>query len=257
MRRFYAPHASPDSTEIILEGDEARHAIQVLRLIRGDRLVILNGKGDEFVCECIDTDKKILRARVLEKSHREKPVSEITLIQAIPKGKLIEDIIEKAIELGVSRIIPITTRRTIPDIDEREINKRKHRWEQIAISAIKQCGQVYLPLIDNLTDFSSIVTSGKQFEMSFVCALTGNRRHPRFFFEEFRNKFNRNPKSVAVWIGPEGDFTDEEVQQIISNGAKPITLGSLVLRVETAAIYALAILNYELQWKGLQDDEGH
>ena len=249
MRRFYAPHISADCTEVILEGDEARHAVQVLRLTQGDRLIVLNGKGDEFTCECIESDKKFLRARVVEKVHKQKPFSEITLIQAIPKGKLIEDIIEKGVELGVSRIIPITTRRTVPDIEGREIDKRKQRWQQIAVSAIKQCGQVYLPEIERLTDFSTIVSSGQKSELSFVCVLTGDRKHPRYYFEEFRNKFNRNPTSVSVWIGPEGDFTEDEVGQIIDTGGNPITLGNLVLRVETAAIYALSVLNYELQWE--------
>ncbi|MCX7871936.1 MAG: 16S rRNA (uracil(1498)-N(3))-methyltransferase [Verrucomicrobiae bacterium] len=248
MHRFYLPSIQTELSEIILKGDEARHAINVLRISPGDKIILLNGKGLEVLCECMRVDKKSLTARVINKTLKPEPENKTTLILAIPKGRLIEDIIEKSVELGVSRIIPVKTQRTIPSFDQKEIEKRRLRWQEIAISAIKQCGQPFLPEIDSLTEFSSLIAKKEHYELNLVCALIGERKHPRFYFNEFRKTFNRNPQSVALWIGPEGDFTPQEIEQIISIGAKPITLGQLVLRVETAAICILSTVNYELRW---------
>lgn len=256
MRRFFVPSVAPDDDEVFLEGDEAHHAINVLRLSRGERLIVLNGKGMEFICECIEQNKKALRARVLERKFKQKPLCEITLIVAIPKGKLIEEIIERAVELGVSRIIPISTQRTVPDLDMREIEKRKTRWEQIVVSAIKQCGQAYLPEVEKLTELSLLLSERRSFDISLLCSLIGERSHPRRYFEEFAEKNGRIPKSVAVWVGPEGDFTEEETDRILKSGAKPITLGDLVLRVETAVFYILSVVNYEIQWQCRANESG-
>ncbi len=246
MYRFYHPGVNDSLNETFLEGSEAFHAIRVLRIKEGDEISLLNGKGGLFLCKCATVSKNKLTLRIISKKQDPPPVYNIVLIQSIPKGRLIEDIIEKSIELGVNRIIPLVTTRVVPDLETK--TKRVERWRQISISAIKQCGQTYLPIIDDPINVSTFLNNNYKSELNLVCALEIGASHPRKYFDSFRQTHNRNPVSVAVWVGPEGDFTSEELESIKAAGAEPINLGKLVLRVETASIYALSIVNYELNW---------
>jgi 16S rRNA (uracil1498-N3)-methyltransferase len=172
---------------------------------------------------------------------------EITLAQAIPKGKLFEDIIEKATELGVHRIVPLLTQRTIPRWDEEERAKKVSRWKLVAIDAIKQCSSAWLPEIEAPMSVAQFATFQSRVELPLVGSLAGGAQHPRNWFQGYPGEHRRKPRSLSVAIGPEGDFTPEELGVLESAGAKPITLGRLVLRTETAAIYCLSVMNYELQ----------
>ena len=116
----------------------------------------------------------------------------------------------------------------------------------MAIEAIKQCGAAWLPKIEAPVTIEQFLARQERFELSLVGSLQTERRHPRECFEEFQTRHGRLPKTVGVWIGPEGDFTLDELKAIQASGAQPVSLGKLVLRVETAAIYCLSILNYEL-----------
>ncbi|MGC8828633.1 MAG: RsmE family RNA methyltransferase [Verrucomicrobiia bacterium] len=252
MHRFYCPNISEINAKtdelIILDGNEAHHALNVLRLGIGDALILLNGRGEEFLCKCDHIKKNKLALKVIEYKKNPPQDTQIVLIQSIPKGRLIEYIIEKSIELGSNRIVPLITKRVVPNWGDSDKTKRIDRWHQIIIGAIKQCGQTYLPQIDEPTKLEDFLAKNEKFEMNLVCALTGETSHPRAHFDEFRKKYHRNPRSICIWIGPEGDFTPEELTAIKSSGALPITLGKLVLRVETAALCALSIINYELNW---------
>jgi 16S rRNA (uracil1498-N3)-methyltransferase len=117
----------------------------------------------------------------------------------------------------------------------------------MAIEAIKQCGAAWLPKIETPTTIEQLLAGKETFDLSLVGSLQTDRRHPRACFQEFQAKHGHLPASIGVWIGPEGDFTPDELKTIQASGAQPISLGPLVLRVETAAIYCLSILNYELQ----------
>jgi 16S rRNA (uracil1498-N3)-methyltransferase len=164
------------------------------------------------------------------------------------------------------------TERVVTHLDDGDVGNKRDKWQQVAIEAIKQCGAAWLPQIEAPTTIEQFLdpqrsggrqTAGSvqeneksgslpkaatptQFELSLVGSLQKERRHPRECFQEFQAKHGRLPQSIGVWIGPEGDFTPEELDAIQAAGALPISLGRLVLRVETAAIYCLSILNYEL-----------
>ena len=168
-------------------------------------------------------------------------------MQSLPKGKIIESIIQKSVELGARRIVPLMTGRVVTHLDEKEKVSKREKWQMVAIEAIKQCGAAWLPEIETPVTIEQILARKETFELSLVGSLQTDRRHPRGCFQEFQAKHGRLPQSVAVWIGPEGDFTLDELKVIQASGALPISLGRLVLRVETAAIYCLSILNYELQ----------
>jgi 16S rRNA (uracil1498-N3)-methyltransferase len=247
MHRFYVPNTSATAAEITLSGDEAHHAVQVLRVRRGDTVSVLDGNGNEFVCEVQEPSKKAVHLKVIEVQHSLPPISSVMLIQGIPKGKIIESIIQKATELGVARVVPLLSERVVTHLDDDSVEDKREKWQRVAIEACKQCGQRWLPKVDAPIATSKLLERGQTFEFAVVGSLEKDARHLKDYFNAFVAEHKRAPKSVAIWIGPEGDLSPEELSAIKQSGAHPITFGALVLRSETAATYALSIINHELQ----------
>lgn len=247
MHRFFLPHSNCRSQSLRLDGREAHHALHVLRLKRGDRVTVIDGAGSTFLCDVENAAKDSLTLAVREKKSMPPPPCPITLLVAVPKGKIIEDIIQKSVELGVQRIVPLLTERVITQLDSAGAESKREKWQQVAIEAIKQCGAAWLPRVERPQTISEFLALGEKIELPFVGSLQTERRHPREWILEFQQQHGRPPQSAGVWIGPEGDFTLAELQAIEAAGTKPITLGELTLRVETAAIYCLSFLNYELR----------
>jgi 16S rRNA (uracil1498-N3)-methyltransferase len=246
MHRFYLPPEHCAGAALRLHGREAHHALRVLRVKYGEMVSILDGIGNEFLCTVENCSRDAVTLSVSLKNFTPSPPCSITLLVAVPKGKIIEDIIQKSVELGASRIVPLLTERVATHLDAGAAADKRDKWQQVAIEAIKQCGALWLPKIEAPVTIGQFLARPERFDLSLVGSLQTERRHPRECFEEFQTKHGRRPQSAAVWIGPEGDFTLEELKAIQNSGAQPISLGKLVLRVETAAVYCLSILNYEL-----------
>ncbi len=254
LHRFYLPPGSTRGDSLRLDGREAHHALRVLRLKRGELVAVLDGVGNEFLCTVENTLRDAVTLSVSLKNFTPPPPCSITLLQAVPKGKIIESIIQKAVELGARRIVPLLTERVVTQLDDADAGNKREKWQQVAVEAIKQCGAAWLLEVVAPTTIAQVLNPNPSafslqplaFDLSLIGSLQKERRHPRECFQEFQAKHGRLPQSVGVWIGPEGDFTLEELNAIQAAGALPISLGRLVLRVETAAIYCLSILNYEL-----------
>jgi 16S rRNA (uracil1498-N3)-methyltransferase len=247
MHRFHLPPEQCRGSTFTLTDGEAHHAARVLRVQPGERVTVLDGAGGEFHCEVGAVTKREVPLRVLEKKVHSAPPWQITLLLAVPKGKIIESIIEKATELGARRILPLLTQRVTTRLEEDDAAEKSAKWQHVAIEAIKQCGAAWLPKVERPLALRDALARDERFDLALVGALQGEARHPREFFRAYELQRGARPRSVAIWIGPEGDFTPEELAAIQDVGAKPITLGPLVLRVETAAIYCLSFLNYELR----------
>jgi 16S rRNA (uracil1498-N3)-methyltransferase len=247
MRRFYLPPERCAGAALRLEGREAHHALQVLRLQRGELVTVLDGIGNEFLCAVETSSRASLTLSVSLKNFMAAPPCAITLLVGLPKGKIIEGIIQKAVELGGQRVVPILSERVVTQLDEEGAESKRDKWQQVAIEAVKQCGAAWLPKIEAPVTIEQFLARQEQFELSLVGSLQKERRHPRDVLREFESKQKRLPQSVGVWIGPEGDFSVNELAAIQNSGALPVSLGRLVLRVETAAVYCLSILNYEFQ----------
>ncbi len=246
MHRFYLPPEQCQAGQVLLDGREAHHALHVLRLQRQQTVTVLDGAGHTLLCETGDAKRHRLHLNVVERRSIPPPPCRMTLFQAVPKGKTMDLIIQKATELGVTRIIPLVTTRSTPHFNSAERQSKQEKWQQIAIEAIKQCGLTWLPNVAAPADFPGQLVEESS-ELSWIASLYEGAVHPRISFQKFKALHGRPPQSAAVWIGPEGDFTPEELAAAQNAGAQPITLGSLVLRVDTAALYALSVLNYELQ----------
>lgn len=233
-----------------LSGDEGHHAARVLRLRRGDAVTVLDGAGGELACVVAEVAGSRVRLEVTARRTVPPPPFRITLLQALPKGKLFESVVQKATELGVDRIVPLLSERVVAQLDDRKAASRQAEWQQVAVEACKQCGQAWLPRVEAPVTPAAFLARGERFDLPLVASLQPGSRSPRRWFEEYRARAGVRPVSVSVWVGPEGDFTAAEVAAIVAGGARPITLGPLVLRVETAAVYCLSVLNYELRDDG-------
>jgi 16S rRNA (uracil1498-N3)-methyltransferase len=195
-----------------------------------------------LACRVETITRKKVQLEVQSRTTAPPPPWRITLAQAIPKGKLLEAIIQKATELGVWRIVPLLSQRVTTHLEGDSIEHKAEKWRQTAVEAIKQCGQRWLPQVDPPTTLPAWLACGDKFDLTLVASLQDDRRHLRAYFPSGA----RRPKTIGIWIGPEGDFAPEEMEAIQGTGALPITLGPLVLRSETAALCALSILNHEL-----------
>lgn len=245
MHRFYVAPEQIHGSTILLDGREAHHALHVLRLRRSEAVVILNGQGAVLECEVQEIRKADLTLRVRERKISPELMPRITLFQAIPKGKIIEDIIEKATELGVHRVVPLMTERTLTHLSHEDTIVKQQKWQQVAIEAIKQCGQPWLPRVEAPIPIQKCLERNEKVDLGLVGSLEPGSRVPRDVFQKGWPSPASLANGISIWIGPEGDFNTSEYAGIRASGAIPITFGNLVLRVETAAIFALSMIRYE------------
>jgi len=248
MHRFHLPPDQCHGDELVLTDDEAHHALRVLRLRKGDSAIVLDGAGGEYHGQVTATSSRTVRLQVTRRTSTPPPPCAVTLVQAVPKGKIFESIIHRATELGAWRIVPLLSSRVVVQLDTSQRAHKLAHWRATAVEAIKQCGSSWLPCIDPPVTVAGFLARAETFDLSLVGSLQPGSRHPKAWFESWRTQHvpRSTPIAVSVWIGPEGDFTPEEIASIENAGARPISLGPLVLRVETAATYCLSILNYEL-----------
>ena len=228
----------------------SHHASHVARIRRGERVTVVDGVGQALLCEMMEHDGDKVRLSVLERNHQPAPPARITLLQAVPKGKLMEVIIQKATELGVHRIVPLLSERVVAQLDEAAASRKAQKWRLVALEALKQCGSAWLPVVEIPLTPDQFLARQESFELPLIASLEKGSRPARECFSAFRSEHGRNPASACIWIGPEGDFTPAETEAIKRHGVLPISLGRLVLRAETAAIYCLSMLHYELQPPG-------
>lgn len=251
MHRFYLPTAPSQGRELLLPEPEAHHAVRVLRIQPDERVIVLDGLGGEYLCRVADIHRREVRLHVLEHHFIPPLPFQTILVQAVAKGKAMDWIVQKAAELGAFELVPLLAERSVPQIDGEHTSAKIEKWQAIGVEALKQCGSAWLPRISLPTTPRDYLASsaGETHDLVLIAALHRDAKHPREYFQQFQAQENRPPKSVAVWIGPEGDFTLEELEAARAAGALPISLGRLTLRAETAAVYCLSIIQYELLWR--------
>jgi 16S rRNA (uracil1498-N3)-methyltransferase len=245
--RFYILPERWRVDHLALEESEAHHCIDVLRLGPGSRVVVFNGRGTDITAEitAIETGKVSLKGLITTRS--EPLTCSITLAQAIPKGKNMDLIVQKATELGVGKIVPLLSERTVVQVDKEDAEKKREKWTQVVIEAAKQSGQNWLPEVTAPVPPKQFFSKFDEYELPLVASLQSDARNLKKVLATFRDQHGRRPRSALILIGPEGDFTPVETSWAKSAGCIPISLGPIVLRTETAAIYSLSVLSYELQ----------
>jgi 16S rRNA (uracil1498-N3)-methyltransferase len=246
MHRFYiAPERwHPDA--LVLTGSEAHHCRNVLRLGPSDKIVLFNGQGREITAEIVSCDTADVSLRKLHAAQTPRLRCRITLGQAIPKGKNMDLIVQKAVEIGAAEIAPILSDRTIVRLDEESATSKQTKWQSVAMEAAKQCGQNWLPQVHAPCSLPQFFKEHRRFDLQLIGSLQSDAVHLKKILAEYAGEHGDRPASVLMLVGPEGDFTPAELSLARGQGCRPITLGPIVLRVETASIYCLSILSYEL-----------
>jgi len=244
MPRFYIPAPAWNPDRLTLDVTESHHAFDVLRLKAGDRATVFDGDGHEAEVELGKRGKSATELRRISAQRSPALRCRITLAQAVQKGKNMDLIIEKATELGVSAIAPLLSERTIVRGSEEEQVRKQSKWQRTAVEACKQCGQNFLPRVLQPCSPKSLFERNERYDLMLVGSLQADAKP----FKQVLSEFGATrPKSVLILIGPEGDFTPAEISLAKSHGCRPITLGPIILRTETAAIYCVSVLNHELQ----------
>lgn len=240
MARFFL---SPEAwgAQALLGGDEAKHAAQVLRLRSGDRITVFDGRGRSAGAEILDVSKSELRLALGQEVLTPKLEPEIRLAQAVPKGKTMDLIVQKAVELGVASIQPLITRNTVVQVDGDDAPRKSAKWQRVALEACKQCGQDLLPEVLPVRDFAGWV-GDPEGDLKIVASLLPGARSLR---EVLREAGPGSPRRVTLLVGPEGDFSAAEGAAALEAGFVPASLGSIVLRAETAAFFGISAIRYE------------
>ena len=242
--RIYIPETPEADGDIELRGETFRYIRNVLRMGPGDALVLFDGKGREFEGAVAGLDSRAVRVRVT-RSVLNPIVSplRVTLAQALPKGAKIDFIIQKATELGATKLVPFRCARSIPAIPEDRRGARLVRWRKIAAEAARQCGRADVPEVSEILSFDEMIDAPAKGDFRMIL---WEGESSRTLKDILRDSGRRAGDGVFAVIGPEGGFSKEEVDRALATGFASASLGRRVLRVETAALAVLTILQYEL-----------
>lgn len=248
MPRFFVEPKFIQEKKISVRSGEARHIINVLRLGPGDMINVFDGTGKEYVVLIERTSVSKVEGRIIEeKIIGTEILVEITLFQGVPKAKKMDLIVEKCTELGVNKIVPIITARTVPEVENGDssdsLKVRLSRWEKIAKEASKQSGRVKIPEIGNFISFQDAFN--EKFDLSLILWESEREQNIKEILN--RCQVSTYPYRVSIFIGPEGGFTREEIGQARHRGAIPVSLGPRILRTETAGMIAVALVLYEFE----------
>lgn len=255
--RFYIPPEIWQLDRLRLEGEEAHHCRDVLRMEVGGRVVVFNGQGHEATSEIVALDRERIELRLLQHAKTPPLKCEVTLAQAIPKGKNMDLIVEKATELGAAAIAPLLSERTIVQLEPDDADRKREKWQRVAIEAAKQSGQNWLPRILAAATVKAFFEPHPKFDLMLIASLQPDARHLKTILAELSandpqrrfglpSRMHAALRRVLVMVGPEGDFTPAEMSLAKSAGCRPMTLGPIILRTETAALYCMSVLSHEL-----------
>ncbi len=247
MPRFYVEDCNDAQEQIAITGEDVNHIKNVLRLSIGDQIIICDGKGKEYTCRIasIDADAVFARIEDICQNAAELPCA-ITLFQGMPKSDKMELIIQKAVELGAAEIVPVMMKRTVVKLEDKKKAKKIERYQAISESAAKQSGRGIIPEVSMFCSWKEALTRACEFDMIL---LPYESAEGITYARDVIRQAAQMPDGakIAVFIGPEGGFAREEVEQAEAAGAKVITLGNRILRTETAGLTVLSILMFEME----------
>lgn len=244
MQHFFVTPDQVEENRIFVEGSDVNHMKNVLRLRIGEEVMVSDGDNLSYLCqvESYEEERVVLCIKEAKEADTELP-SKIYLFQGLPKGDKMELIVQKAVELGVGEVIPVAMKRSVVRLDEKKAKKKVLRWQEIARSAAKQAGRGYIPKVREVLSYKEALACSQALDVVLLpYELTEGMKETKAVIESILPG-----QSVGIYIGPEGGFEKEEVEEALKEGAQTITLGKRILRTETAGLAALSVLMFHLE----------
>lgn len=241
MPRFFSA-AGPDGNTILLQGEDAKHLRLALRARIGERITVCDGAGTDFDCEitAINAENVVCRVLRRERSQAENPYF-TTLYLALTKGDKFELVLQKSVELGADRLVPVLTERCVSRPDAAEAARKVERWQKIAQAAAKQCGRGKIPEVAQMLSFRQATEAFCAHDLPLFCYEKAEKP-----LSDVLNGLPEPPETVAAFVGAEGGFSPEEAKAVEAAGGIAVSLGHRILRAETAPLALLCCVNYAL-----------
>ena len=250
MYQFFVEPSQIQGTRVIITGSDVNHIKNVLRMQPGEEIAVSNGEdGKEYRCgiEELNEEEIVCTLRFIKEDGVELP-SKISLFQGLPKADKMELIVQKAVELGVYEIIPVATKRAVVKLDEKKAKQKISRWQSISEAAAKQSKRRIVPEIHSVMSFKEAVAYAGKMQVKVIpYELAEGMEKTRELIDNLKPG-----EEIAIFIGPEGGFEENEIRTALENGIEPITLGKRILRTETAGFTVLSWIMYQLEGKSIE-----
>lgn len=245
MYQFFVDASQIQGTKVIITGKDVNHIKNVLRMKKGEEISVSNGvDGKEYRCgiEELSNEEVICTLRFIKEEGLELP-SKVYLFQGLPKADKMEFIIQKAVELGVYQIIPVSLKRAVVKLDEKKEKNKISRWQQIAEAAAKQSKRGIIPEVKHVMSMKEAIAYSERCQVRMIpYELAKDMKETKKILEGLKPG-----EDIAVFIGPEGGFEESEVKEAMDSGVIPVTLGKRILRTETAGMTVLSWIMYWLE----------
>ncbi|MGM9681642.1 MAG: 16S rRNA (uracil(1498)-N(3))-methyltransferase [Eubacteriales bacterium] len=238
MPRFFLSADRLSENPVVIDGEDARHISLSLRMAVGDPLILSDGQGKEYHCVIVSMDKKTVCARVEQVLPCEsEPPCKITLYQCLAKGEKMDTIIQKAVEYGVTAIVPVESERCVAKLPSDSADRKLMRWQKISDEAAGQCGRGILPTVGRPMSYDDAVRAAASSRLAFLCYEgEGTVPLPHLLSGDC-------PETLSFLVGPEGGISKDEVQKAVSAGLHLCGLGKRILRTESASGFVLAAIS--------------
>ena len=241
MPKFFVPKESIENNIAKIEGKDAFHIARSLRMAVGDNIYVSDGEGHDYLAALTDIKDDICTAEILSEGDSAEPKMNITLYMAYPKGDKLETVIQKAVELGVTRIVPFESSRCIKRPKADKVIKQGERLSKIAEEAAKQSGRGIIPEVALPLSYSEMLEDAKSSALRLICYEKESDLSVKVLLS------GGMPESIAIIVGCEGGFSPEEVEEAVNLGCHSVTLGKRILRCETAPLAVLSMILYQYE----------
>jgi 16S rRNA (uracil1498-N3)-methyltransferase len=246
MQRYFVPPEQFAGNRVVLSGDDAHHAIRVMRMKAGDRMICSDGRDREALVRVSAIDKQSVEAEVLEwLDPPAEAAVDVWVAQSLPKGDKMETVIQKCTEIGAARFIPFLSERTIVQYDGKKEAKRLERWNKIAKEAAEQSRRGRIPQVDPPVSWKQLLQLSGEAGLALFCYEKEEERGLRDILSAWMGEPRSGRGTILLIIGPEGGFSEEEAEEAATAGCRPVRLGRRILRTETAAMVGLSCIIYE------------
>lgn len=244
MYHFFVKQEQVGEDTITVTGPDVNHIKNVLRMRQGEKVLISDGVERDYFCEISSITSECVTASVISREESGTELSvRVTLFQGLPKGDKMELIIQKAVELGVWRIVPVETRRTVVKLDSKKEEAKVRRWNAVSESAAKQSKRMIIPEVSGVMTWKEALALSKEMDKTIIPF-----EHAVGMADTKAYLAGIEPgMSVGIFIGPEGGFEDSEIEMAEACGVKPVTLGRRILRTETAGLAILSVLMFQME----------